>query len=196
VAVVHFSHFFSRFISDVTQMGLTFSEQAKQHGGHRGILQQLGPGAQAASKLMTILKAWECQTGHLLKAVRKDHGTEYNGLDKWCAEQGVKREKSVAHMVQQSARFNRTICERTLAAHQDRLSEEVLGGGVERSSRRLEHVTAHGQSEDHSRAVLCCNAQHMKPACIRLRGVMLQAIGYFHQIEGGSKRGCLVGCAH
>jgi hypothetical protein len=42
--------------------------------------------ARVTPELVAILKAWERQSRHLLKAVRTDRGAEYDGLDKRCSE--------------------------------------------------------------------------------------------------------------
>jgi hypothetical protein len=53
-----------------------------------------------------------------LKKLQTDRGPEYNAIAAWCAEQGIKRDKSVAYTAQQNGRaerFNRTITERVWA---------------------------------------------------------------------------------
>ena len=67
-------------------------------------------------ELVSVLTEWERQTGHKVKRVRTDQGTEYYGLDKYCPAQGVVHELSATSTPEQNGRterLNRTLIERT-----------------------------------------------------------------------------------
>jgi hypothetical protein len=74
--------------------------------------------SEAGEALKKVLLSWERQTGRKVKIVRTDRGTEYAAFDKWCASQGILRERSVAYTPQQNGRaerFNRTITQKARA---------------------------------------------------------------------------------
>jgi transposase InsO family protein len=74
--------------------------------------------SEASAELKAICIRWERETDLKLKKLRTDRGPEYNAIDAWCAEQGIKRDKSAAYTAQQDGRaerFNRTITERVRA---------------------------------------------------------------------------------
>lgn len=74
--------------------------------------------SQATTELKKILLMWECATDKKVKTIRSDRGGEYQELDTWCADHGVRREKSCSYTPQQNGRaerFNRTLMERTRA---------------------------------------------------------------------------------
>jgi transposase InsO family protein len=74
--------------------------------------------SEATEAIKKVLLGWERQTGKKVKIVRTDRGTEYAALDKWCASQGILRERSVVCTPAQNGRaerFHRTITQKARA---------------------------------------------------------------------------------
>lgn len=95
------SRYFLLFIDDYTRMTWVYflKERSEVYGVFKKFKQLV-----------------ETQSGHKLKTLRSDRGTEYKShhFDKFCEEEGVERQLSVAYTPQQngvSERKNRTIME-------------------------------------------------------------------------------------
>ena len=78
------------------------------------------------SDALTTFKQWkaqvENQSGSRIKTLRSDNGGEYTAFDKFCAEEGIHRNKSVPYTPEQNGRaerLNRSIIEGILALLHD-----------------------------------------------------------------------------
>jgi hypothetical protein len=71
--------------------------------------------SQASSEAIAVLKLLSNLTGHVVKRVRTDGGTEFNGLSSYCRDTGVQHEVTVPHLHQMNGkieRLNRTLQDR------------------------------------------------------------------------------------
>ena len=80
----------------------------------------LGYKSEAAQALRATIRLWEAQTGHRLKAVRTDRGTEYvnSELEAYFRDKGVIHNTTAPYTPEQNGvaeRFNRTLMERVRA---------------------------------------------------------------------------------
>lgn len=85
--------------------------------------------SSATDELIAIINRLQRQTGHCVKRVRTDQGTEYFGFSKYCKQQGIVHELSAVYTPEQNGRaerLNRTLMERTRALLQDYNAPKVL----------------------------------------------------------------------
>jgi transposase InsO family protein len=71
--------------------------------------------ADASKELVTVITQWETQIGCLLKALRTDQGTEFNGVDSFCRKRGAVHQRTAPYAHQQNVkveRLNRTLQEK------------------------------------------------------------------------------------
>jgi transposase InsO family protein len=69
-------------------------------------------------ELVTVIHRLQRQTGHAVKAVRTDHGTEYCAFDNFCMTEGIVRQCSAPQAPERNGRaqrLNRTIVEKIRA---------------------------------------------------------------------------------
>ncbi len=74
--------------------------------------------SEASGELKKIIKAWERQLDRRTKVVRTDRGKEYAAFDRWCDDEGIRRERSTPYTPKQNGRaerLNRTLTERVRA---------------------------------------------------------------------------------
>jgi Reverse transcriptase (RNA-dependent DNA polymerase)/gag-polypeptide of LTR copia-type/GAG-pre-integrase domain len=71
--------------------------------------------SEASAEAIAVLKSLSNLTGHAVKRVRTDGGTEFNGLSKYCRDNGITHEVTVPHLHQMNGkveRMNRTLQDR------------------------------------------------------------------------------------
>lgn len=72
----------------------------------------------AAKELIALLKQWETQSGNKVQFLRSDNGTEFNGVLKFCRDNGIVHQRTAPYAHQQNGkieRLNRTLQERARA---------------------------------------------------------------------------------